>query len=321
MTPSDPRPITVAQVGEFALIDTLVADLPGSPALSVGPGDDAAVFLVNGSAVESVDMFVEGVHFRRDWSEPFDVGRKVVAASVADLEAMGASPLTLLVGLAVPRDLAEVWVAQFAAGVRAEAERAGLTLAGGDVSQAISVVISATVTGQTDGVPPVRRSGARAGQLVAVRGRLGWAGAGLSALARGFRSPKAVVDEHRCPTVPYGAGRIAAAAGAGAMIDVSDGLLADLGHIAQASEVSIALDSARLDVAEPVAAVAAATGTNPLDFVLTGGEDHALVATFDLGDVPEGWAVIGRVEAPDGRPAVTVDGARWDTAVPGWTHF
>jgi len=313
----------VADLGEFALIDRITAGLPGSPAVSVGPGDDAAVFLVNGSAVVSVDLFVEGVHFRQEWSDPFDIGRKVVAASVADLEAMGATPVALVLGMTLPRDTAQAWVDQFAAGVRAEAERARIALVGGDISQADRIVVSASVTGQTDAWSPVLRTGAKPGQLVAFCGRLGWAGAGLAALARGFRSPKAVVDAHRCPAVPYGAGRIAAQAGAGAMIDVSDGLLADLAHMARASGVTINVESDRLDVAEPVGAVAAATGRDPLDFVLTGGEDHALVATFDLGDVPEGWLVIGSVEerAADDASFVLVDHVVWQSAPPGWTHF
>ena len=157
---------TVADLGEFALIDRLTNGLPASPAVSVGPGDDAAVFLVNGSAVTSVDLFVEGVHFRRDWSEPFDVGRKVVAGAVADLEAMGATPVALTVGLALPRDLDVVWADQFAGGVRAEAERAGIALVGGDLSQAGQIVISASVVGQTDAWAPVRRDGAGPGALI-----------------------------------------------------------------------------------------------------------------------------------------------------------
>ena len=108
------------------------------------------------------------------------------------------------------------------------------------------------------------------------------------------------------------------------MIDVSDGLLADLGHIAAASGVQIALDSKSFDVADPVRAVASATGRDPLDFVLTGGEDHALAATFHLGDVPEGWAVVGKVlPASEDETAapVLVDGAAWQSSPPGWTHF
>ena len=134
------------------------------------------------------------------------------------------------------------------------------------------------------------RSGAQPGDVVAVRGRLGWAAAGLVVLGRGFRSPRVVVEAHRVPQVGYGAGAAAAAAGATSMIDVSDGLLADLGHVAAASGVTIDIDQSAFEVAEPLQAVAAATGTDPYTLVLTGGEDHALAATFpDTAALPDGW--------------------------------
>ena len=292
------------------------------PAVSVGPGDDAACFLVDGSCVLSTDMYVEGVHFRRDWSEAGDIGRKAVAATVADIEAMGASPLTLVVALGLPRDTDERWAEAFAYGVQAECERANVALVGGDLSTAPQICVTATVVGQTGVVSPVTRAGAVPGQLVAMAGRLGWAAAGLAALGRGFRSPKAAVDAYRFPLVPYGAGREAALAGATAMIDISDGLLADLGHIAEASTVTIDVEKSRLSVADPVAAVAQALGADPLNYVLTGGEDHAIVATFTLGDVPAGWTVIGKVLEPGGdlKVGVLVDGDTWPDSS-GWRHF
>jgi thiamine-monophosphate kinase len=139
-------------------------------------------------------------------------------------------------------------------------------------------------------------------------------------LTRGFRSPGAVVVAHRVPEVPYGEGRIAAESGATAMIDVSDGLLADLGHIAKASGVRIELDSAAFEIAEPQQAVAAALGGgDPLGFQLTGGDDHALVATFPPGKVPTGWTTIGKVVS--GQPSVLVDGAVPEVDSAGWKHF
>lgn len=322
MTPSAPEPRTVGEAGEFGLIGHLTRRLSLPTSVSVGPGDDAAVFLVNGSAVTSVDMLVEGVHFRRDWSSAEDVGRKAVAVNVSDLEAMGATPVAMVIALGLPSDLPFSWVKEFMTGVREEAELAGVALVGGDMSTARDVTISVTVIGETGGRPPVLRSGARAGQVVAVRGRLGWAGAGLAALGRGFRSPRAAVDAQRVPQVPYGAGRQAARAGASAMIDVSDGLLADLGHIVDASGVSIDLESARFTLAEPVKAVAAAINADPLGFVLAGGEDHALAATFEAGTVPGDWDVVGRVidADPQAGSQVLVDGRPWE-GQSGWTHF
>lgn len=318
---SGPNPQTVAQVGEFGLIATIIKGLSRPPAVSVGPGDDAAVFLVNGSAVTSTDMLVEGVEFRRDWSSPSEIGRKSVAVNVADLEAMGANPVAMVIGFGVPGGLSADWVREFANGVRAEADLVGIALVGGDITEAEKITIGVTVIGETAGLDPVLRNGAVPGQTVAVCGKLGWAAAGLAALERGFRSPRAAVDSQRVPSVPYGMGRRAAQSGATAMIDISDGLLADLNHMAQASGVWIDLDSAAFDVPAPVEAVAAAVNKDPMEFVLTGGEDHALAACFPAGELPEGFVAVGIVrEADEKGPSVTVDG-RMHEGHGGWEHF
>lgn len=312
--------MTIGEVGEFGLISQITRRLSMPPAVSVGPGDDAAVFLINGSAVTTVDLLVEGVHFRRAWSSAADIGHKAVAINVADVEAMGAEPVSMVIGLGAPAELEYSWVKEFMTGVREEAEQARVALVGGDLVTARDITISVTVVGETAGREPILRSGARAGQVVAVRGRLGWAAAGLAALGRGFRSPRAAVDAQRVPQVPYGAGREAALAGASAMIDISDGLLADLGHIAAASGVGIELEAARFTIGDPVRAVAAAINADPLGFVLTGGEDHALAATFAPGQVPENWDVVGLVTEPTDGSEVLVDGQSWE-GEPGWTHF
>lgn len=310
---------TIGSVGEFRAIEQFTAGLPIPPSVLLGVGDDAAVFDISGHAVVSTDALVEGVHFRRDWSSARDIGRKTVAVNVADLEAMGATPVALVITLSVPKDVPMTWVNDFAAGVRAEADAAHISLVGGDTTGARDITVTGTVIGQTDGAGPVTRSGARVGDVVALIGRLGWAAAGLAILSRGFRAPRAAVDSQRCPAPPYGEGRRAALAGASAMIDVSDGLLADLGHIAQASGVGINLEQAALPMDEAVETVGRATNTDPLTFVLSGGEDHALAATFAPDAVPTGWTVVGTVVAePVG--VVTLDGSLPDIAG-GWDHF
>ncbi|MFT4216381.1 MAG: thiamine-phosphate kinase [Micropruina sp.] len=311
---------TVAETSEFDLIDSITAGLPTGAAVRIGPGDDCAVFGVDGDVAVSTDTMVENVHFRRAWSAPNDVGRKAVAAAVADLEAMGARPIAVVLALTIPAELELAWVADFNAGVREECTLSGALLLGGDITRGRDITITATVVGDLQGRPPVTRSGARPGDVVALCGRLGWAAAGLTVLNRGFRSPRAVVVAHRVPEPPYGQGIVAQRAGASAMIDCSDGLLADLGHIAEASRVAIDVETSRLDVAEPQSVVAAAVGGgDPLTFILTGGDDHALLATFAPADVPDGWRVIGTVA--DGDPAVTVDGATWEGGAAGWQHF
>lgn len=314
---------TLGETGEFGLIAALTSELPSDPAVLVGPGDDAAVLTVEGPVVTSIDVLVEGVHFRRDWGSGRDAGRKAVAVNVADIEAMGGRALGLVVGFSAPPELPAAWALDLGAGVREECAAAQVAWLGGDLTRARDVTVSVTVLGTLEGRPPVRRSGAAVGQVLAVCGRLGWAAAGLRVLGRGFRSPRAVVEAYRVPQVPYGQGAAAASAGATAMIDISDGLVADLGHIAAASGVDLTVDTATLEVPEPLQAVAAATGVSPYELILTGGEDHALAACFPAAQAaPDGWRIIGEVTAcsGDSAPAVLVDGAAV-AGRGGWDHF
>ncbi len=311
---------TVAEVGEFELIEAFTRGLEVPEQITLGVGDDCAVFAPSGQVAVSTDAMIEDVHFKRAWSGPHDVGRKAVASAVADLEAMGARPLGLVVSLSTPGDLPADWVLALAAGVREECGRCGAALVGGDLTRGPVISVVVTVFGDLAGRSPVVRSGARAGDAVAFIGRLGMAAAGLAVLGRGFRSPGAVVNAHRVPEPPYGQGIVAADAGATSMIDCSDGLLADLGHVARASGVGIDLASTSFDVAEAQKTVAAAIGGgDPLSYILTGGDDHALVATFAPDAVPPGWSVIGRIHE-DADAGVTVDGLAWD-GVQGWRHF
>ena len=313
----------LGESGEFSLISAITAGLPSAPEVIIGPGDDAAALAIEPPVLTSVDVLVEGVHFRRDWSSAAEVGRKAVAVNVADIEAMGGRAVAIVVGLSAPAGLPRSWVLELADGIRSEGERSGVVLVGGDVTGSRDVTVSVTVLGALDGRSPVLRSGAGPDQVVALVGRTGWAAAGMAVLQRGFRSPRAVVEAQRVPEVPYGQGRVAADAGATAMIDVSDGLLADLGHVARASGVVVELDLTAFEVPEVLQAVAAATGKDPYALLLTGGEDHALAAVFGSAEaVPKGWRVIGRTRAvgPDEQPAVLVDGAAWQGPA-GWDHF
>lgn len=312
-------PDSVGELGEFGLIGAVTARLPQGPDVLLGPGDDSAVVAApDGRVVVTTDLLVENRHFRRDWSDPADVGHKAAAQNLSDIEAMGARPTSLVVGLGLPADLPASWAVALSAGLGEEAALVGASVVGGDVVRSPLVVVSVTALGTLGGAAPVTRSGARPGDVVAVCGRLGWAEAGYQVLSRGFRTPRLVVEAHRRPQVPYGAGVEAAALGATAMCDVSDGLLGDLGHVAAASSVSIDVDPAMLDVAAPLREVASALGADPLTWVLTGGDDNALVATFPAGtELPERWTVIGAVAAGSG---VTVDGAEY-AAPGGHDHF
>ena len=313
-----PADATLADIGEFGLVDALSGIYAQSERVLVGPGDDAAVVsFPDGRVMVSTDVLVESRHFRRDWADALDIGHRVAAANLSDVNAMGGRAVALTVGLGAPPSLPVAWAMDLARGIAEESALVGASVVGGDLTAADQVVVSVAVLGEGSG-PPVLRSGARPGDVVAIAGRQGWAAGGLAVLTRGFRSPRALVEAYRRPQPPYDAGPEAAAAGATAMIDVSDGLLADVGHLARASGVAVDLAGDRFEVAEPLHAVGAALGADPLGFVLTGGDDHSLVATFVAGSLPPaGWRVVGEVREGEG---VTVDGVP-PQGPGGHTHF
>lgn len=310
---------TLAGLGEFAVIDLLLRDRVQPPVVALGPGDDAAVvFAPDGRTVVSTDMLVEGRHFRLDWSTPRDVGRKAIAQNAADIEAMGATATAFVVAFGAPGDTSGAEVLALSDGMWAEACRFGAGIVGGDLVAAPQWVISVTALGDLAGRDPVRLDGARPGDVVAVVGDLGRSAAGYRILLDGVRGHDGLRRRHLTPEVAYGQGRAAADGGATAMTDVSDGLLADLGHVADASGVGI--DVSRTALAadhDALVAAAAATEQDAWAWVLGGGEDHALVATFPAA-VPDGWRRIGVVVA--GQARVLVDGAPWG-GNPGWQSF
>lgn len=316
--------MTVTQAGEFGLISRITARLAaagprGAAEPALGPGDDAAVLAApDGRVVVTTDVLVSGRHFRRDWASAADIGHRAAAANLADISAVGARPTGLVVALCTPPDLEIEWVEGLADGLAAEAAPLGARVVGGDISASPTLTIAVTALGDLSGAAPVTRAGARPGDLVALAGRVGYAAAGLTVLSRGFRSPKLLVDAYRRPDVPYDAGPAASALGATSMIDVSDGLLADAGHVAVASGVAIDLRKDAFDMPEPMRNAAEALGVDPYDWVLAGGEDHALLATFPDGTLlPEGWRVIGHAHTGSG---VTVDG-KPHVGPTGWDHL
>lgn len=313
-----PPDATLADAGEFGLIEAFTALFEQGEHVLIGPGDDAAVLRIrNGHVVVSTDLMVEGRHFRRDWASAEDVGHRAAAQNLSDINAMGGTAHSLTIGLAAPPELPVQWALDFARGFAAECASVGASVVGGDVTRAGEVMIAVTVIGACTQAPVVR-SGATAGDVLALTGRQGWAAGGLAVLGRGFRSPRVLVEAYRRPQPPYAAGRVAAEAGATSMIDISDGLLAEARHLAEESGVAIDVRRNAFDLAEPLVAVGAALGVDPLQFVLGGGDDHALLATFpSAAAVPECWQVVGSVSEGAG---VTVDGAEYEGPT-GWTHF
>lgn len=380
--------LTVGDVSETELLGLITPHLPSSPRQVVGNGDDCAVLAApDGRYVVSTDVLVEGHHFRREWSTAYEVGRRAAAQNLADVAAMGAVPVALVVSLVLPPTTPLDWVVGLAEGMGSECAAACAGVVGGDLSAGEQVVIAVTVHGELGGREPVVRSGARPGDVVVLAGEPGMSAAGLAlaqAGAAGDGTLEVVLDRQRglggvpagtwaqesltgdelavrargclevfrCPHPPLPAGPALAGAGASAMMDVSDSLLRDCSRLATASGVVIDLEVGGAALAEdaawlvPVAGLVLDGGPRrgedrpageragreqaealAREWVLTGGEDHGMLATVPAGTVlPEGCRVIGRVREPAGggdgpQPGqVLVDGRPW-TGGRGWDHF
>lgn len=315
----------MGELSEGQILRGILDRLPPSTA-PVGPGDDAAVLAVpDGRVVATTDTLVHGPDFRLAWSSPFDLGFKAAAVNLADVAAMGARPVALLVALAMPDSTPLSFVRGFADGLAAAcAELApGCAVEGGDLTVSDTLTIAVTALGSLDGRDPVRRSGAQVGDGVHVIGELGEAARGLDILFERFTdatgAPVALTPEARAalgtddaralsrqltPRPPLAEALRAAASGATAMMDVSDGLALDATRLADASGVTIELDSAALgdDVA----------------LALGGGEDHGFLVTFGPDAEPLGRRIGGIV--PRGDAALTVDGEPWSGRA-GWDPY
>lgn len=278
---------------EFELIERVRGALGSQGDLEVGPGDDAAVVDLSGPVVVSVDSMVEGVHFPADWPDPEDLACRALAGALSDLAAMAADPRTTLIAIGLPAGRTIGFEEGLADAMVAAARRFGVSLAGGDIVRSPNLFISVTVIGALpEGRSPITRSGARPGDLVAVTGRLGGSAAGLE-LATGSELPvlepemrDALMARYLRPVPLNSLGSALGAIGPTAMVDVSDGLVADLGHLAEASGVAIDLDADAVPAEQGVDVVARATGREALDLVLGGGEDYELAMTLDREDLP-----------------------------------
>lgn len=315
-------------MGEFDLIAALRARLPATgPGVLLGVGDDAAVTAPEGVTATSVDAIVEGVHFRRS-SMPLEaIGRRALATALSDLAAMGAQPGEAYIVLGVPEDLDEAGCLELLDGVEAIAARTGTTLAGGDISRSTVLFVAITAVGHApDAESLVTRGGANAGDLVAVTGELGGAAAALRMLdgdgaGAGLGEDLALALRVRQldPQPRLAEGRALAAAGASAMIDISDGLGADAGHVAAESAVRLEIDGGALPLQAGVRELAIAAGEDPLELAAGGGEDYELLACLPaasldqarsaVADAGGSLTVIGRcvpgegvkLSAPSGR--------------------
>jgi thiamine-monophosphate kinase len=305
------EPSTVAEMGEFGLIARVAARLGAAPP-PAGPGDDAAVVHApDGRVVATTDLLVEDVHFRLDWSEPYDIGVKAAAANLADVAAMGAQPTALLLGVSLPGSTLLSTVDGLVDGLRDECARAGAAIVGGDTVAGNRITLAVTALGDLGGRPPVLRGTTRPGTLV-VAGALGHSAAGLDLLRAGCDELPELLAAHRRPQPEYAAGIVLAAAGASGMCDISDGLVADLGHLLG--------DRLGADLALPddplLRRAGERLGVDPAGWQATGGEDHGLLAVLPAGVVVAGTTVLGTVDTRPGIRGVPPSAGRG-----GHDHF
>jgi thiamine-monophosphate kinase len=280
-------------VAERRLIEAIqdaIADRSGR--LVRWSGDDAAVVRARPLAVTSIDTVVDGVHFSLATHTPADVGWKALATALSDLAAMGAEQGEAFVSLVLPGGFDGGL--DLVAGMEELAARHGVTIAGGDVVSGPVLTVTVAVTGWAEREDElVGRDGARPGDLVGVTGELGGSEAGRLVLERGEREPAELVRRHLRPEPRLAEGRALARAGAGAMIDLSDGLATDAGHVAAASSVRLNIDLAQIPCAPGVGPEQAATGGDDYELLFTIGPDRreaaeAAAPVTWLGDVASG---------------------------------
>lgn len=339
--------LTVSDLSESQLLSRifprLELDAAHRQATVLGPGDDAAIVsALDTRTLISIDTQVQDQDFRLLWPNGYattgaDVGWKAAAQNLSDINAMGGTPVSLVVSLTLPPDVAVSWVEDFAGGLVSAIRGLGASrcsVAGGDLGRGREISVTVAVLGTLDGGTAVLRSGARPGDVVALAGTVGRAAAGLALLESGRNlnsltaEQRALLDNQCRPVPPLAAGPAARQAGATAMLDISDGLIRDGARLAAASNAVVDLDpAALLPLAAPLRPASDLLHSDPMAWVLGGGEDHGLLATFppDI-QLPAGFTAIGSVQAlvaqrPERQNStgVTIAGQPADTV--GWDHF
>ena len=286
--------------------------------VQVGIGDDAAVIKsLNNKLVATVDMAVEGIHFHRNWSSPFQIGAKLTTANLADIFAMGAVPKYLLVAAGINELNNSETVSELAKGIRSVADKFEVSVIGGDLSKSEKMTLSITALGELS-AQPILRSGGRVGDIIYLSSLTGLSAAGLAILNRDLDRPRYVVEAHLNPKLVAPDKLIKVAT---SMCDVSDGLATDAAHLANASAVNLNLSKdliSKADDFKDLAELAKELNEDVFDWILTGGEDHFFLATVDKKNESSELGIkIGIVEKGDGK--LLLDGIEIKES--GYQHF
>jgi thiamine-monophosphate kinase len=333
--------VRVRDLGEFGLIDRLrsIVGVDGEGVVT-GIGDDTAVLRVNADncLLATCDVQVDGVHFVADRTPPGDVGHKSLAVNLSDIAAMGGRPRWALVSLGLAPSTSVGYVEELYRGMQGLATRSGLAIVGGNISRAGGAIfVDVTVLGEVASDRVMTRSGARPGDVIAVTGSLGDSAAGLALALEHVRGAdrqvrSSLVEKHRRPEPRIAAGQALAGSGAvTAMMDISDGLAQDLGHICQASGVGARVEAERLPLSTALLSLAEQTGFDPLMAALYGGEDYELLVTVRPDRFDEVAATVARAGGPplsaiglieeDQLTLRTPDGRLTDLSPKGFDHL
>ena len=334
---------TLSSLGEFGFISRIAATACSGTGVVTGIGDDAAVTALTPGMqlLTSTDMLLENVHFRRSWHDPYHLGRKSLAVSISDIAAMGGIPRWCLLSLAVPKDIPLDFLDDFTRGFLAMAAEQNVSLIGGDTcSSASGLIISVTIMGEQLPDHIIRRSGALPGDDIWVTGNLGDAALGLKLLEEGLLQERKQYDDNVSqfctrlldPAPRSGVGQLLAQSGLiSSMIDISDGLLADFGHIAELSGAGGEIHLAALPVSAAFRAHVARSPQFPYHLVLSGGEDYELTFTASpanrekIASLMKNSGIeatpVGIVSSPPGVKVLDTDGNVFTPPTPGFNHF
>lgn len=324
----------LAAIGEFGFINRIKSKVPDNPGVTLGIGDDAAVTTLTPGMMllTTTDMLAEGVHFDLAWHDPACLGRKSLAVNLSDIAAMGGIPRYALLSLAIPVELNLEFIESFMSGFLEQANRFGVTLIGGDTSASKSgFVISVTLIGEQYPDKIVKRSGARHGDLICATGTPGDSALGLDLLKTGGCSGNAV-KRHLDPVPRVELGRMLAEKKVpSAMIDMSDGLYADLGHILEASSVGAKICIDEIPLSDDFRRCVARNSPEYYKLPLSGGEDYELLFTLHPSKIKDAEeaaatsgtsvAIIGKITAETGLLLVKADGSSYDVEMRGYDHF